>query len=196
MANLSFICILSILTLCLSAAATPVANKRFSFRTWVEDIIQNPDGNHLSPEEAIAAWQASAQSNYTRPFSAQGNYTRPFGHILRARGDPATCNESQHTGAPIPDAVYCIRSLAAKGTQDCPTDGYAEYCQFQNALIDGTGTKGTRFGSYCNDIARGAGYIMDSCSRIDNTVEGSGFVEGNGEIKVRIHGVEDTGNGH
>jgi len=31
----------------------------FSFAEWIEGIIQNPDGDNLTPEEAYAAWELS-----------------------------------------------------------------------------------------------------------------------------------------
>lgn len=37
---------------------------------------------------------------------------------------------------------------------------------------------------------------MDSCSRADNTVEGTGYVEGNGDILLRIHNTKDIAIGN
>lgn len=37
----------------------------FSFAEWIEGIIQNPDGDNLTPEEAYAAWELSV--NQTEP---------------------------------------------------------------------------------------------------------------------------------
>lgn len=36
--------------------------KEFTFVQWVEDIIADPDGNHLSPEEAVAAKNAAVEA--------------------------------------------------------------------------------------------------------------------------------------
>jgi hypothetical protein len=43
-----------------AAAPTEVESEVFSFGKWIDDIIDNPDGDHLSPEEAVAAWSASS----------------------------------------------------------------------------------------------------------------------------------------
>ena len=40
---------------------------------------------------------------------------------------------------------------------------------------------------FSNDVARGAGFVMDQCTRPDGTVEGSEYAYGNGDLLVRIH---------
>ncbi len=40
--------------------------ERFSFAKWVDDIITNPNGTHLSPEQAYEAWQTTV-ANATKP---------------------------------------------------------------------------------------------------------------------------------
>jgi hypothetical protein len=55
--------ILSLIALSASVAAIPTTGTTsavtFTFAQWIEDIIANPDGNHLSPEEAVAAKNAA-----------------------------------------------------------------------------------------------------------------------------------------
>lgn len=82
---------LLILTLSLVAVCQSAAAPRFSFASWVEDIIANPDGNHLSAEEAIAAFYASAPS---------GGTSRATGLFGLQRRDVA-CNEVAKTEAPV-----------------------------------------------------------------------------------------------
>jgi hypothetical protein len=53
--------------LALPAASTEGEVEVFSFGKWIDGIIDNPDGDNLTPDEAIAAWTASA--NGTRPAS-------------------------------------------------------------------------------------------------------------------------------
>jgi hypothetical protein len=43
-----------------AAAPTEVDSEVFSFGKWIDGIIDNPDGNHLTPEEAVSAWSASS----------------------------------------------------------------------------------------------------------------------------------------
>lgn len=44
-------------------AAAPAETKAFTFSQWIEDIIANPDGDHLSPEQAVAAKLAAIESD-------------------------------------------------------------------------------------------------------------------------------------
>jgi hypothetical protein len=56
---------LALLAVCHSAGAAPttpeteLVTSSFSFAEWVEGIIANPQGDHLTPEQAIAAFNAS-----------------------------------------------------------------------------------------------------------------------------------------
>lgn len=43
-----------------------------------------------------------------------------------------------------------------------------------------------------NDVARGAGKVMDNCSRGDGTVMGQNPAFGNGNLIVTIRGREDN----
>jgi hypothetical protein len=47
------------------AAAAAVVTSSFSFAEWVEQIIADPQGDHLTPEQAVAAFQAGQNSTNT-----------------------------------------------------------------------------------------------------------------------------------
>lgn len=48
--------LIALLTLATSVTAAPATSATtFTFAQWIEDIIANPDGDHLTPEEAVAA---------------------------------------------------------------------------------------------------------------------------------------------
>src|SRR5690554_2258061 len=51
--------------LALPAAPTEGASEAFSFGKWIDGIIDNPDGDNLTPEEAVAAWSASSNGTST-----------------------------------------------------------------------------------------------------------------------------------
>jgi hypothetical protein len=55
----------ALLALSTSVAAAPSAptSNEFTFAQWIEDIIADPTGDHLSPEEAVAAKNAAVASN-------------------------------------------------------------------------------------------------------------------------------------
>jgi hypothetical protein len=59
----------------LALPAAPAEGEIFSFSQWVEGIIANPDGNNLTPDEAVAAWTASL--NTTRDGELKHWSTRP-----------------------------------------------------------------------------------------------------------------------
>lgn len=41
------------------ATNAEIRSSTFSFSSWVEEIIANPDGDHLSPDEAVEAFFAA-----------------------------------------------------------------------------------------------------------------------------------------
>jgi hypothetical protein len=47
------------LVVAVPTASTTGVSSTFSFSNWVESIIANPDGDNLSPEQVVEAWQAS-----------------------------------------------------------------------------------------------------------------------------------------
>ncbi|KAM0420398.1 hypothetical protein ACHAPT_011818 [Fusarium lateritium] len=133
-------------------AAMPAAQP-FSVESWANDIIANPNGDHLSPEEAAKA------------------YARPAEGSLDKR---ATCHDNFYTPAQVPDAVACINQLAGKGGQACVIENYrSRFCEIGGAAIDGVlpASEG-RTEVPCSEIAQAAGRIMDTCYRADNTVKG------------------------
>lgn len=64
---------LALLALSQAVGAIPTpetAAPSFSFVEWVDSIIANPNGDHLTPEEAVAAFHAAGGSNQTFRASA------------------------------------------------------------------------------------------------------------------------------
>jgi hypothetical protein len=48
----------------LALPAAPTQGEIFSFGNWIDGIIANPDGNNLTPDEAVAAWRASSNETH------------------------------------------------------------------------------------------------------------------------------------
>ncbi|TDZ30026.1 hypothetical protein C8035_v003496 [Colletotrichum spinosum] len=171
---------LAVLALASFAGAAPAAAETdavevFSFAKWVDGIISNPDGDNLSPEQAVEAWQASISETSSAVSERDVLQKRYF------------CNTIPGSEAYIPDAVSCINELARRGGQACSTGGATAFCVIGRAQI--TGVKGgtaSSVSSSCNDVARGAGYVMDHCSRADNMVQGAEYAYGNGNLLVWI----------
>ncbi|CRK24994.1 hypothetical protein BN1708_014097, partial [Verticillium longisporum] len=153
----------------------------FSFEQWVEDIIANPDGKHLSPEEAVDAHLAYINGTDVSLLES------------RALEKRVTCWTSSTSPPPAwgPDAVTCINYLASIGSRGCTVYQYGQlFRRCGNARIYGTtgGSQSLPVTDICNNVARAAGRVMDSCYRSDNTVRGSEMVS-NKAYQVNLNGV-------
>ncbi|KAF4777954.1 hypothetical protein HER10_EVM0010672 [Colletotrichum scovillei] len=150
----------------------------FSFAKWVDGIIANPEGDNLTPSQAVEAWRESVNAT-------ESDGTTATNGLLQKR---VTCNTVAGTEASVPDAVSCINDLARKGSQACVVSSVSVFCLLGNAQITGVkgGTNAASTSSACNDVARAGGLIMDSCTRADNTVQGQEFAWGNGNLLVHI----------
>ncbi|KAL2141778.1 hypothetical protein VTI28DRAFT_2034 [Corynascus sepedonium] len=157
-------------------ASAAVTRTTFSFEAWVEDIIANPD-TALTVDEALAAAEAA-------------DVVGSAGGLLSKR---ATCDPSGWARANARDATSCVNDLARKGGNgvQCAI-GQGQFniqmCSIGNAKIVGIKNTSPRVAVNCNDIARTAGKIFDSCWRSDDTIVGSQYCITNNKINVGIHG--------
>ncbi|KAL2146834.1 hypothetical protein VTI28DRAFT_2315 [Corynascus sepedonium] len=153
-------------------SATQTSKTTFSFAEWVEDLIAHPD-TALSADEAIAAAHAADVVG-----SAGG---------LRARAPSCDVSFPSANGR---DAAACVDNLAAKGRNgvNCVADTVGYFCQIGGAEIVGVSGSASRQSANCNDIARTAGLIFDSCWRADDTVKGSELCITNNQLMVHISG--------
>ncbi|KAI9899781.1 hypothetical protein N3K66_006242 [Trichothecium roseum] len=143
----------------------------FSFEAWVNDIIANPEGDHLSPEEAVAA----ALEDGTVSSSASSSHEKRLGP------NDVVCNRNGFTSAKAPDAVSCINELARRGSQACRAKSATKFCSIGTAEIVGVAGEGPKYDTSapCQQVASAAGRILDICWRADNTVQGMNYVNGN-----------------
>ncbi|KAF4806615.1 hypothetical protein CGCSCA5_v014173 [Colletotrichum siamense] len=145
----------------------------FSFEKWAEDIIANPNGNHPSPEEAIAL---------------AFNETSTDG--LEKRQADVSCTFDKPGGAAsVADAVWCIDFIAARANVACnAVVSGTSFCSRGQARITGVATGGNPprdTSSPCGNVARSAGQIMDACTR-NGLVYGQNNAWGNGNMRVHI----------
>ncbi|CEJ92988.1 hypothetical protein VHEMI08609 [[Torrubiella] hemipterigena] len=142
----------------------------FSFGQWARDIASNPDGPHLSVEEALAQLNATRANTLSSP-----------------RNDPYMCGNVPNLPAYGPDAVECINYLAGLGNTLCEVHGFSLFCKRPHAEIVGvTGNAGYDF-STCQHVAQFAGGIMDRCYH-DDHVQGLAYVTDN--MAITIDGVQ------
>ncbi|KAF1843022.1 uncharacterized protein K460DRAFT_396434 [Cucurbitaria berberidis CBS 394.84] len=141
-----------------------------SFSEWVDGILENPNGDNMTPEEVVDAFN---NGQFSTPPAVR------FGRSLIQKR--ATCYEHPNTDCLIVDAVACINAVARRGANDCRN--VYEQCHINTAVLTTDGTTD----SSCNDVARGGGSILDHCVRAGNDrVEGSEFAYGNGRELVRL----------
>ncbi|KAE9582372.1 hypothetical protein CGCF415_v009240 [Colletotrichum fructicola] len=130
-------------------------------------------------EGASPEWDYGKRDEVPEAASPDWDYGR-----VRKR---ATCNTIAGTQASVADAVSCINYLAGLGSTSCVvSNAKSHFCTIGNAQITGVTSGSIPAASSCNDVARGAGYIMDACTLKDNTVQGSEFAYGNGDLLVWI----------
>ncbi|KAF5685723.1 hypothetical protein FDENT_6058 [Fusarium denticulatum] len=105
-----------------------------------------------------------------------------------------TCRDDlpENTLANVQEAVECINYLASLN-QGC-TAGVSgvSFCKRRNTQITGLAVgllAHQTATSSCKDVARGAGLIMDRCSRGDGKVRGANPAWGNGHLLVDIRRV-------
>ncbi|KAG8170183.1 hypothetical protein KVR01_000928 [Diaporthe batatas] len=117
----------ALVALALSAlvAAVPTTSSTtpFSFVQWVEDIIANPDGDHPSPEEAVAMKAAEGSHPIVKRANCNLNFPRADGN----------------------GAAYCLGYLAGLGSKgvNCSLEQNQNNVQMWrqgNAKIVGTKT--------------------------------------------------------
>ncbi|KAK1978184.1 hypothetical protein LZ30DRAFT_599712 [Colletotrichum cereale] len=179
----NFIRAAGLLALVSLAAAAPAASATdniqvraaeavpFSFEKWADDIITNPNGQHPSPEEAIAL---------------AFNQTSTDGLEKR---DASCTFDNPGKSASVADAVWCIDFIAQRANVACRAAVSATaFCRRGQAQITGVAVGGNPprdTSSPCGNVARSAGAIMDACTR-NGLVYGENAAWGNGNLRVHI----------
>ncbi|KAJ4320926.1 hypothetical protein N0V84_005630 [Fusarium piperis] len=114
-------------------------------------------------------------------------------NTLEKRAPSCMDNLPGSTLANINEAFECINYLASLGNQAC-TAGVSgtSFCRRGNTQITGlaVGLPSDKTStSPCQAVARGAGLVMDRCSRADGKVRGQNPAWGNGHLMVDIRTV-------
>ncbi|KAF5608577.1 hypothetical protein FOVSG1_005871 [Fusarium oxysporum f. sp. vasinfectum] len=113
---------------------------------------------------------------------------------LEARDDTSCMdNLPGNTLANVNEAVECINYLASLGDQACVAGVSGQsFCRRGNTQITGLAVglnSDQTSSSPCRDVARGAGLVMDRCTRADGKVRGQNPAWGNGHLMVDIRNV-------
>ncbi|RNJ54490.1 hypothetical protein D7B24_000393 [Verticillium nonalfalfae] len=144
------------------AAASPdnVEIVPFSIEKWATDIGNDPEGDHLSVEEAVIAFEATLNST-------------------RLQKRSPICNHIPFKECRIADAVACINEASRKGSQSANiAAGQASrsWCGRGTAQLwastNGAFLQQVKQITYLQ-VAQSGGKIMDHCTRADGRVQGS-----------------------
>ncbi|KAF4962559.1 hypothetical protein FSARC_9337 [Fusarium sarcochroum] len=115
-------------------------------------------------------------------------------HTLEERQDTSCMDHLPASSlANVNEAVECINYLASLGNQACVAGVSGQsFCRRGNTQITGLARNlpsHETSSSTCRDVARGAGLIMDRCSRGDGKVRGQNPAWGNGNLVIDIRNV-------
>ncbi|RGP67602.1 hypothetical protein FSPOR_5789 [Fusarium sporotrichioides] len=111
-------------------------------------------------------------------------------HTLEKR--EVTCRDDRPNSelANANEAAACIDYLASLGSQPCvATISGQSFCRRGNTQITGIARGATERTATCQQVARGAGLILDKCTRGDGKVRGANEAWGNGNVLVDIRRV-------
>ncbi|KAJ4413976.1 hypothetical protein N0V85_003353 [Neurospora sp. IMI 360204] len=159
----------------------PEPPEPFSFAKWVDEIIANPS-EAATPQQGLDAYytfvNSTTSSDHVFPETASSKMHKRL-----------TCNQLYGGEAPIPDAVECINYLARLNTQKCEVYQGSSHVSFRtHGNAEMVGIRPDRYGAstICNNVARAGGFVMDACSRADNTVQGQALTPDDAMIAVHI----------
>ncbi|OAK96088.1 hypothetical protein IQ06DRAFT_308902 [Phaeosphaeriaceae sp. SRC1lsM3a] len=171
-----YVSVTSLFALSLSATAvsgapaldtTSLGEVPFTFTSWIDGMIANPNGNHLSPDEAVdAAYNGSSLQ----------------------LGKRVWCDvEASHPRTNARDAAYCLDYLTRLHNQGircglASNEYWVVKCQRNNAIIVASKSAAASQSISCGDFARNGGSIFDSCWRSDDTIVGQEIRYGNTNI--------------
>ncbi|KAG5662690.1 hypothetical protein KAF25_005108 [Fusarium avenaceum] len=115
-------------------------------------------------------------------------------YTLQERQSDTTCMDHLPASslARVSEAVECINYLASLNQACVAGVSGVSFCRRGNTQITGLARNlpsHLTSSSSCKDVARGAGLIMDRCTRGDGTVRGQNPAWGNGNLWVDIRSV-------
>ncbi|KAF4453709.1 hypothetical protein F53441_3718 [Fusarium austroafricanum] len=114
-------------------------------------------------------------------------------HTLEPRKVSCMDHLPANTLANVNEAVECINYLASLGNQRCVAGVSGQsFCRRGNTQITGLAVRlpsGQTASASCQAVARGAGFIMDKCSRGDGKVRGQNEAWAVGTLMVDIRRV-------
>ncbi|OAK94143.1 hypothetical protein IQ06DRAFT_310864 [Phaeosphaeriaceae sp. SRC1lsM3a] len=165
--------------------AVTAAKAASSFSQWVEGILEDPEGDNMTPEEVINAYQS-------------GHFDGATSAKFRSRSlfqKRATCYEQPNTDCLYvehPKNTYSVSALRISSNfvpspLGCIDNRWYTRFLLRIAAKERKVHRANSFFPHSNDVARGGGFILDSCVQAGyDRVEGSEFAYGSGHELVRL----------
>ncbi|KAF2855638.1 hypothetical protein T440DRAFT_513742 [Plenodomus tracheiphilus IPT5] len=97
------------------------------------------------------------------------------------------CGPSESAYANVNGVIACYNYLKRIGQTRCPASGNAavsHFCYAGDAEVSAQSISGKDESSSCSDVATGVLWIVDHCTRGDQTVAGFNSAAGNGNLIV------------
>ncbi|KAJ3495807.1 hypothetical protein NLG97_g3127 [Lecanicillium saksenae] len=116
-------------------------------------------------------------------------WTKPFPEIeegkLVARFEPF-CSFPDRAYTSVNDLRACYNYLNALGSTACEIDPdhIVGMCSSGGATVYGASLVGHRTSSKCEDVAKGLLWVVQGCTRSDQSCAGSAPAYGNGDLEV------------
>ncbi|KAF1846668.1 uncharacterized protein K460DRAFT_417705 [Cucurbitaria berberidis CBS 394.84] len=151
-----------------AVSATPIVEAREKY----PDVIPGPG---LPSLESLGLTTAKL---YEMP--------RPEPPEMTAMFDPR-CGPSEAAYTSVGGVIACYQYLRNLGTTRCGVPGsgrVTEFCRSGDAHASGQSLTGRDESSYCSDVAIGLLWVIDHCTRADQSVAGFAAPNGNGNFFV------------
>lgn len=97
------------------------------------------------------------------------------------------CGPDDKAYTSVKSLIACMNYLQNLRTQDCVVPSgrvSVRFCSSGDAHINGVSITGRSESSHCQDVAKGALYVIDHCTRPDESCAGAAAAFGNGNLIV------------
>ncbi|KAH8811185.1 hypothetical protein F5884DRAFT_876339 [Xylogone sp. PMI_703] len=111
--------------------------------------------------------------------------------VKRAPAFDPGCGPSDAAYTDVNDIIACFNYLNSLGHQNCAVPsgaGVVQMCRAGNGQILGQGLNGAT-SSWCSDVANAVLWVINDCTRPDQSVAGFQAANGNGNLIVGAYNV-------
>ncbi|KAJ2980575.1 hypothetical protein NQ176_g2556 [Zarea fungicola] len=147
------------------AAAAPAAESKYP------EVIPGPG---LPSLESLGL---TSEQLYTMPIPKE------FAAFKTSLNIDGTCGPEDSRYTDVNGIIACFHYLQNLGTTPCVAGENTRMCEAGDAVVIGSSIGGGS-SSYCSDVALGALWVIDHCTRPDQSCAGYQAANGNGNLIV------------